>query len=216
MLPKADAGQSSHQQQSISKWPVPVSPVPVSSVCDNPLRPLPGSSRLVSKNVRRGFSPWRIASKDQVRLSRIAGTFLRSRPDLAASVQRGSGGAGSSSRGGGGVGVFAPAKVNDGIVAKLNAAINAVLDDTATQAQFQKLQTQMRHGDVADAIAFFRHSRSVEDNARQYRLPWQLRFCTGLRHYLRRVECEITNLRSSSSATFHGYRSDPVCPNPNS
>jgi tripartite-type tricarboxylate transporter receptor subunit TctC len=53
------------------------------------------------------------------------------------------------------VGVFAPRGVSDAVVKKLNEAINGVLDDPAAQAQFQTLQTQIRHGDTADATAFF-------------------------------------------------------------
>ena len=53
------------------------------------------------------------------------------------------------------VGVFAPRGVSDAVVKKLNEAINGVLDDPAAQAQFQTLQTQLRHGDRADATAFF-------------------------------------------------------------
>jgi tripartite-type tricarboxylate transporter receptor subunit TctC len=53
------------------------------------------------------------------------------------------------------VGVFAPRGVSDAVVKKLNEAINGVLDDPAAQAQFQTLQTQIRHGDVAEATAFF-------------------------------------------------------------
>jgi tripartite-type tricarboxylate transporter receptor subunit TctC len=53
------------------------------------------------------------------------------------------------------VGVFAPRGVSDGVVNKLNDAINSVLNDPGAQSQFKTLQTQLRQGDAVDAAAFF-------------------------------------------------------------
>lgn len=58
------------------------------------------------------------------------------------------------------VGVFAPAKVDDAIAEKLNKTINEIVNEPGAQAQFKTLQTELRHADRADAVAFFR--REVE------------------------------------------------------
>jgi tripartite-type tricarboxylate transporter receptor subunit TctC len=58
------------------------------------------------------------------------------------------------------VGVFVPAKVSDAVADKLNKAINEVMKDAQAQAQFGKLQTEIRQGDRADAANYFR--RDVE------------------------------------------------------
>ena len=58
------------------------------------------------------------------------------------------------------VGVFAPAKVSDAVVEKLNTAINEILNDAGAQAQFRAQQTEIRRADRAGAIAFFQ--RDVE------------------------------------------------------
>jgi tripartite-type tricarboxylate transporter receptor subunit TctC len=58
------------------------------------------------------------------------------------------------------VGVFAPAKVEDAIVEKLNKTINEILDEPGARAQFKTLQTELRQAGRADAVAFFR--REVE------------------------------------------------------
>jgi tripartite-type tricarboxylate transporter receptor subunit TctC len=55
------------------------------------------------------------------------------------------------------VGIFAPARTDKAILDKLNGAVNDVVRDPATQAQFQAIQTEFRIGDRADAGAFFRH-----------------------------------------------------------
>ena len=55
------------------------------------------------------------------------------------------------------VGIFAPARTDKAILDKLNGAVNDVVRDPATQAQFQAMQTEFRIGDRADASAFFRH-----------------------------------------------------------
>jgi tripartite-type tricarboxylate transporter receptor subunit TctC len=54
------------------------------------------------------------------------------------------------------VGIFAPARTDRAILDKLNAAVNDVVRDSATQAQFQAMQTEFRIGDRADAGVFFR------------------------------------------------------------
>lgn len=58
------------------------------------------------------------------------------------------------------VGVFVPAKVRDAVADKLNKAINEVMKDAQAQAQFGKLQTEIRQGDRQDAANYFR--RDVE------------------------------------------------------
>jgi tripartite-type tricarboxylate transporter receptor subunit TctC len=55
------------------------------------------------------------------------------------------------------VGIFAPAGTDKAILDKLNRAVNDVVGDPATQAQFQALQTEFRIGDRKDAEVFFRH-----------------------------------------------------------
>ena len=54
------------------------------------------------------------------------------------------------------VGVFAPAKVSDTIVDKLNMTINEVLKDPAAQEQLKKLQIELRQSDRAATEMFFR------------------------------------------------------------
>jgi tripartite-type tricarboxylate transporter receptor subunit TctC len=54
------------------------------------------------------------------------------------------------------VGVFAPAKIDDAIIERLNKTINEIVNDAGAQAQFKALQTELRQGDRADAAGFFR------------------------------------------------------------
>ena len=54
------------------------------------------------------------------------------------------------------VGVFAPAKVDDAIAQKLNAAINAVVSEPQTQARLAKLSMQTRVRSLPDTEAYFR------------------------------------------------------------
>jgi tripartite-type tricarboxylate transporter receptor subunit TctC len=58
------------------------------------------------------------------------------------------------------VGVFAPAKVDDAVIEKLNKTINEIVNEPSAQAQFRTLQTEIRQSDRADAASFFR--REVE------------------------------------------------------
>jgi tripartite-type tricarboxylate transporter receptor subunit TctC len=54
------------------------------------------------------------------------------------------------------VGVFAPAKVDDAIAQKLNAAINEVVSEPQTQARLAKLSMQTRVRTLPDTEAYFR------------------------------------------------------------
>jgi tripartite-type tricarboxylate transporter receptor subunit TctC len=54
------------------------------------------------------------------------------------------------------VGFFAPAKVDDAIAAKLNAAINEIVQEPATQAKLATLAMQTRMRGLADTEAYFR------------------------------------------------------------
>jgi tripartite-type tricarboxylate transporter receptor subunit TctC len=54
------------------------------------------------------------------------------------------------------VGIFAPAKVDDAIAQKLNAAINAVMSEPQTQARLAKLSMQTRTRSLPDTEGYFR------------------------------------------------------------
>src|SRR5580658_4116849 len=54
------------------------------------------------------------------------------------------------------VGVFAPAKLDDAIAVKLNAAINEIVQEPATQAKLATFSMQTRIRNLADTEAYFR------------------------------------------------------------
>ncbi len=54
------------------------------------------------------------------------------------------------------VGIFAPAKVDDAIAQKLNAAINEIVSEPETQAKLAKLSMQTRARSLPDTEAYFR------------------------------------------------------------
>lgn len=54
------------------------------------------------------------------------------------------------------VGVFAPAKTSDAIVAKLNGAINEVLQTPDVQERLKTIAFEPRQGDVANAAKYFK------------------------------------------------------------
>jgi len=54
------------------------------------------------------------------------------------------------------VGVFAPAKLDDAIAAKLNAAINEIVNEPATKAKLATFSMQTRVRDLAGSEAYFR------------------------------------------------------------
>jgi tripartite-type tricarboxylate transporter receptor subunit TctC len=54
------------------------------------------------------------------------------------------------------VGIFAPAKLDDAIAAKLNAAINEIINEPATQKKLATFSMQTRVRDLAGSEAYFR------------------------------------------------------------
>jgi tripartite-type tricarboxylate transporter receptor subunit TctC len=54
------------------------------------------------------------------------------------------------------VGIFAPAKLDDAIAAKLNAAINEIISEPATQKKLATFSMQTRVRDLAGSEAYFR------------------------------------------------------------
>jgi len=54
------------------------------------------------------------------------------------------------------VGVFAPAKVDDAIAAKLNAAINEIVAEPATEAKLRTFSMQTSARSLADTESYFR------------------------------------------------------------
>jgi len=54
------------------------------------------------------------------------------------------------------VGIFAPAKLDDAVAAKLNAAINEIVSEPATQAKFATFSMQTHVRDLAGSEAYFR------------------------------------------------------------
>ena len=54
------------------------------------------------------------------------------------------------------VGIFAPAKLDDAIAAKLNAAINEIVREPATEAKLATFSMQTRVRNIADTEAYFR------------------------------------------------------------
>ncbi|HYW61511.1 MAG TPA: tripartite tricarboxylate transporter substrate-binding protein [Xanthobacteraceae bacterium] len=54
------------------------------------------------------------------------------------------------------VGVFAPARIDDAIAAKLNAAVNEIIKEPATEERLRALSLQTRTRDLAASNAYFR------------------------------------------------------------